>query len=177
MAQSAEEARQEVVHARAALAAEVDDLGAATRAAVDIPAKIRRNPVRMAGLTAGAAFLAVGGPKRVLKAVERRVAPTRQQRLESILPKDVARAVDRIGTNAEAVRDQLERDFRDYLERRHPEDKPTARRSFWRTYDIMIGSLGLMASRVLARRLFQAPADRARGSAAADLEGDAGQLG
>jgi hypothetical protein len=162
MAQSSEEARQEVVHARTALAAEVDDLGVATRAALDIPAKIRRNPVRTAGLAGGAAFLAVGGPKRVLKAVERRVAPTRQQRLEGILPKDVARTIDRIGGNAEAVRDQLERDFRAYLERRHPEDTPNARRSLWRTYDLMIGSVGVLAARQLAKKLFEAPPDRAR---------------
>lgn len=160
MAQSTEEARQEVVNARTALAAEADDLGAATRAALDIPAKIRRNPLRTAGLATGAAFVAVGGPKRVIKAVERRIAPSRQQRLETILPKDVARTVDRIGTNAETVRNQLERDFRDYLDKRHPEDRPTARQSFWRTYDIIIGPLGGLAARQLAQRLFQAPPDR-----------------
>ncbi|HSH21203.1 MAG TPA: hypothetical protein VK992_01125 [Candidatus Caenarcaniphilales bacterium] len=163
MAQTTEEARQEVVHARTALAAEVDDLGSATRAAVDIPAKVRRNPLRSAGLAGGAVFLGVGGPKRVLKAVERRVAPTRRQRLESVLPKDVARLVDDLGSNAEAVRDQLERDFRRYLERKHPEDTPNARRSFWRTYDILVGSLGTFASRALAKRLFETPPDRARG--------------
>jgi hypothetical protein len=165
MAQSSEEARQEVIHARRALAAEVDDLGTATRAALDIPAKVRRNPLRTAGIAGGAAFLAVGGPKRVLKAVERRVAPTRRQRLESILPKDIARTVDRIGGNAEAVRGQLERDFRDYLDRRHPEDTPNARRSLWRTYDIMVGSLGTLAARQLAKKLFEAPSDRARAAA------------
>lgn len=170
MAESTDEARQEVVDARQALAAEADELGAAARAALDIPAKVKRNPLQAAGLAAGAVFLGVGGPKRVLKAVEKRVAPSRQQRVKSVLPKEVERVVERLGTDADAVRGQLERDFVTYLKREHPEVPVGGRSSFWRTYDMFIGTLGALAARELAKKLFAAPADRARAPGVAGLE-------
>lgn len=167
MADSTADARQEVVEARRALAAEMDDLGMAARAAADIPAKIRRNPVRTAGLAGGAAFLAVGGPKRALKAVERRVAPSRADRVKSVLPAEVARVVDRLGDNAEKTRQQLERDFVTYLNKQRIADAPSGRSSFWRTYDTFVGALGAIAARELAKKLFEAPRDRARAPAIA----------
>jgi hypothetical protein len=162
MADSTAEARQELEQARRRTEAELDELGAATRSALDIPAKVRRNPLKTAGLAGGAVFLAVGGPKRLMRATERRVFSGRRERLESVLPKDVARAVDRLGGDAEKVRANLERDFMHYLERKHPEEAPNARRSFWRTYDIMAGSIGALAARSLAKRLFEASPDRDR---------------
>lgn len=162
MADSTAEARQELERARRRADAELDELGAATRSALDIPAKIRRNPLKMAGLAGGAAFLALGGPKRVIRATEKRVFPGRKEKLESILPKEVARTVDKLGGDAAAVRANLERDFMHYLERKHPEEAPNARRSFWRTYDILAGSLGTLAARTMAKRLFQEPADPRR---------------
>ncbi|CAN5836805.1 hypothetical protein BH24CHL6_BH24CHL6_15660 [soil metagenome] len=160
MADSTAEARQELERKRRRTEAELDELGAATRSALDIPAKVRRNPLETAGLAGGAVFLAVGGPRRVIRAAERRVFPGRRERLETVLPKDVARAVDRLGGDAQAVRANLERDFMHYLERKHPEEAPNARRSFWRTYDIMAGSIGTLAARSMAKRLFEAQADR-----------------
>jgi len=162
MADTTAEARQELENARRAAEAELDELGAATRAALDVPAKVRRNPLKAAGLAGGAAFLAVGGPKRVVRAAERRLLPSRRERLESVLPANVARVVERMGENAEQVRAQLERDFMHYLERRHPEETPNARRSLWRTYDIFVGPLGGLAARAMAKRLFEAPPDRER---------------
>lgn len=162
MADETREARQAVASARRAAETELDELAAASRSAVDIPAKIRRNPLKTAGLAGGAAFLAVGGPKRVIRAVEHRLFPSRRERLQSVLPKDVARVVDRLGDDAEAVRANLERDFMHYLERKHPEEAPTAQRSFWRTYDIFMGALGGLAAKTLAKRLFEAPSDRER---------------
>ncbi|HUG47767.1 MAG TPA: hypothetical protein VMP67_05080 [Candidatus Limnocylindria bacterium] len=162
MADATADARQELERARRRAESELDELGLATRSALDIPAKIRRNPLKTAGLAGGAAFLAVGGPKRVIRAAERRVFPKRRDRLESILPKDVARVVDRLGDDAERVRANLEQDFMHYLERKHPEEAPNAQRSFWRTYDILAGSLGTLAARTLAKRLFEAPSDRHR---------------
>jgi hypothetical protein len=156
------EARQEVVNARQAAASELDELGDSFRAAIDIPAKIRRNPLKTAGLAGGAAFLALGGPKRMLKGVERRLFPARADRIKSLLPEDVARAVDRLGEDAEGVRSHLERDFKAFLDKRHPSEQPNARRSLWRTYDIMLGSIGSLAARELAKRLFEAPTDRPR---------------
>lgn len=160
MAESTADARQEVENARRAVESELDELGAAARAAVDIPAKVRRNPVKVAGLASGAAFLAVGGPKRVLRAAEHRLWPKRQTRVKSVLPKDVARAVDRLGEDAEGVRNHLERDFVTYLERKHPADPPSAQRSFWRTYDLLLGPIGGIAARELVKRLFETPPER-----------------
>ena len=77
MAQSAAEARQQVEEARRGVERELDNLGESARAAVDIPAKVRRNPVKTAGLAGGAAFLILGGPKRLAKATERRFFPKR----------------------------------------------------------------------------------------------------
>lgn len=162
MAETTTEARREIANARQAADAELDDLGASTRAALDIPAKFRRNPLKVAGLAGGAAFLALGGPVRLARAAERRVFPGRRERLDSVLPKDVARAIDRLGTDAEKVRYNLERDFMHYLERKHPEDTPSGRRSFWRTYDIFVGTLGALSARELAKRLFQTPGERRR---------------
>ena len=159
MADSTAEARQELERARRRAGAELDELGAATRSALDIPAKIRRNPLKVAGLAGGAAFLVLGGPKRVIRATEKRVFPGRKEKLESILPKEVARTVDKLGGDAAAVRANLERDFMHYLERKHPEEEPNARRSFWRTYDILAGSLGTLAARAMAKRLFEQPAE------------------
>ena len=89
MGTSTKEAHQQVIAARKAFAGELDELNAATRSALDIPAKVRKHPLETAGLAGGAAFLAVGGPKRVLKAVGRRVRPTRKQRFKGVLPDEV----------------------------------------------------------------------------------------
>lgn len=160
MAESVADARQEVVNARRAAASELDELGPAFRGAVDIPAKVRRNPVKTAGLAGGAVFLAVGGPRRVAKAVERRFFPSRAQKVQSVLPDEVARAVNKLGDDADAVRAHLERDFVSYIEKRHPEEHPTGRREFWKTYDLILGTFGGVALRELLRRLMAQPTDR-----------------
>lgn len=160
MAQSTAEARQEVENARRVAGAELNELGEAARAAIDIPAKVRRNPLRVAGLASGLAFLALGGPKRVLRAAESRFWPSRQQRVKQVLPDEVARVVNRLGDEAEAVRDHLERDFVRYLEKRHPQEVPNARRSLWKTYDTLLAPIGGAAAAALAKRLFESPADR-----------------
>ena len=58
-------AQAAVVAAREELAEQVDRLEAAGRAAVDIPAKVKANPAKAAGVAAGGARLARGGPKRL----------------------------------------------------------------------------------------------------------------
>lgn len=152
MADTVADARQEVVNARQAASAELDELGGAAREAVNIPAKIKRNPVRSVGLLGGAAFLAVGGPRRLIKHAEQRFFPTRAQRVKSVLPDDVARVVNKLGDDADAVRSHLERDFMSYLEKRHPEEVPSGRRSFWKTYDTVISIVGAAAAREMLKR-------------------------
>jgi hypothetical protein len=153
---SVADARQEVIDARRAVESELDDFGPAVRGALDIPAKVRRNPVRTVGIGAGAAFLLLGGPKRVLKQVERRVFPKRRER--RLLPQEVDRAVDRLGEeDREAVRAHLERDFASYLEKTHPKEQPNARRSFWGTYDTVVAVVGAAAARELVKRFIEVP--------------------
>ncbi len=71
------DAMSEVEAARAGLADSLDDLVAAAQSALDIPAKVRRNPVRTAALVGGTGFVLVGGPRRVVRMVGRRIRPQR----------------------------------------------------------------------------------------------------
>ena len=154
--ESGADARQAVVDARLAVEKELDDLGLATKAALDIPAKIRRNPVRTVGIGAGAAFLLLGGPKRVLKQVENRVFPKRRYR--KLTPAEVDRAIDRLGDeDQERVRAHIERDFASYLQKEHAKEQPNARQSFWGTYDTIMAILGTAAARELVKRFIEVP--------------------
>jgi ElaB/YqjD/DUF883 family membrane-anchored ribosome-binding protein len=153
---SVADARQEVIDARRAVEEELDDFGLAVRGALDIPARVRRNPVRTVGIGAGAAFLLLGGPRRVLKQVEQRVFPKR--RVRRLVPEEVDRAVDRLGEeDREATRAHLERDFASYLEKNHPKEQPNARRSFWGTYDTVVAVVGAAAARELVKRFVAVP--------------------
>ena len=66
-------ARDRVLAARAALGDELEVLEASARAAVDVPAKIRRSPGKAAAIAGGTAFVVLGGPKRVFRAGKRAV--------------------------------------------------------------------------------------------------------
>ena len=113
-------ALESIVAARADLADQVDRLEAAGRAAVDVPAKVKANPAKAAGIAAGGAFLAVGGPKRVFRRAKRAI--TGKEELPSeLLPKDVEKALRSLGTDGRKVRGTLERDFAKYLEDRKKE--------------------------------------------------------
>ena len=52
MGEGSDSARADVLAARAALTDELERLEASARAAVDVPAKVRRNPVKAAGVAA-----------------------------------------------------------------------------------------------------------------------------
>ena len=113
----------QVVAARADLGEQVERLEAAGRAAVDVPAKIKANPVKSAGLAAGGAFLAVGGPKRLFRRARRAITGKEEELPSELLPKDVAKALRKIGTDGSKVRGTLERDFAKYLDERAKERK------------------------------------------------------
>ena len=115
-------ARAQVVASRAELEDEVLRLEAAGRTAVDIPGKIKREPVRTAGLAAGAAFLIAGGPKRLFRRVKRAVVGPEQELPKSMLPEDVDKALRKLGPDGEKVRGAIEREFAQYLEE-HKEER------------------------------------------------------
>jgi hypothetical protein len=113
----------QVVAARADLDDEIDRLEAAGRAAVDVPAKVRKEPVKAAGIVAGAAFLALGGPKRLFRRAKRVIRGEEAELPESLLPKEVDRALKKLGSDGEKVRGTLEREFSRYLDDRAKERK------------------------------------------------------
>ncbi len=159
MARSTEEARQAVVRARTNLAIEMNDLGAAARSAVDVPAKVRKRPVETAGLAAGAAFLAVGGPKRVLRGVQRRLGRT--PKYKGSLPRDVEKALRDSGVRQDEVKARIEKDFAAYLEEKGSgRGSANFQASFWKTYDVLVGPVGKLAAAKLTQKLFASEPDR-----------------
>ena len=114
-------ARAEVLAARAGLDEELLKLEASGRAAVDIPARLRREPAKVLGAAGGAAFLLLGGPKRVLKGVRGALFGGKESLPKSMLPPEVEKTLKKLGPDGEKVRGTLEREFASYLEEKAPE--------------------------------------------------------
>ncbi|MGA3030806.1 MAG: hypothetical protein ABSE58_08735 [Candidatus Limnocylindrales bacterium] len=121
MAARTDAARAEVVARRQLLLDEVVRLEAAGRSAIDIPAKIRRAPAKTAALAAGAAFVALGGPKKTYRAVRRAVLGPRADLPKSMLPEQIDKALKAFGDDGDRVRGLIEREFVGYLEKNKPE--------------------------------------------------------
>ena len=165
MATPTEESRRQVIGAREELGDGLDDLTQAFRSAIDIPAKIRKNPLQTAALAGGAGFLAVGGPKKVIRAAMHRIRPSTRRPYEGLLPKDIDKVVRRkAGPRADEIETALENDFADYLKRKGKvtETEPNAQKSLWKTYDTIVGPLGALVAKQLVERLAAADANRAR---------------
>lgn len=116
--------RPDVIAARAAvrasrldMEAELERLEAAARAAVDIKAKVKRNPARVAGAAVGIGFLAVGGPKKVVRRARYAVFGRPDPLPEAMLPDEIEKALKALGPDGAKVRGALERDFADYVSR------------------------------------------------------------
>ena len=116
-------AHAEVLAARAELDGQIDRLEAAGRAAVDIPAKVKASPGKAAGIAAGGAFLAVGGPKRLFRRAKRAITGKEEELPSELLPKEVDKALRKLGTDGRKVRGTLEREFANYLDDRAKERK------------------------------------------------------
>jgi hypothetical protein len=158
-------AAADVAAARVALALSLDELTDAAKSAVDIPAKVRRNPGKTLALAGGAGFLVAGGPKRVLRAVTSRVAPaSKRDQGSGLLPDEIDRVLRRSAVAKDPeVRRAIEADFADYLRRKgKAEPDPTAAVVFWRTFDRVAGPLGTAGARLLVMRLMEAEKTRAR---------------
>jgi hypothetical protein len=108
----------EVVAARADTAEQIDRLEAAGRAALDVPAKVKANPAKAAGIAAGGAFLAVGGPKRLFRRARRAVTGKDEDLPSEMLPKEVEKTLRKLGSDGKQVRNTLEREFASYLDER-----------------------------------------------------------
>jgi hypothetical protein len=114
-------ARDEVLAARQGLEDEVVRLEASARAAVDIPARLRRQPAKVLGAAGGAAFLLLGGPKRVLRRARRAVFGPDADLPKSMLPDEVEKTLRKMGSDGDRVRGTLEKEFAKYLETTAPD--------------------------------------------------------
>jgi hypothetical protein len=149
-------ARQQVVDTRAALLVEVDELGAATRSALDIPAKIRKNPVKFAAGTAGLTFLVVGGPQRTARRVVRTLRGGKTRPPAAVLPDEIERLVADLGGDSEQIRARLDREFADYLslQKKGGRLRSGASNTFWRSANVFTTVFAANAAGRLAQRLF-----------------------
>jgi hypothetical protein len=165
MATPTEEPRRQVIAARDELGDGLDDLTSAFRSAIDIKAKVRKHPLQTAALAGGAGFLAVGGPKRVIRSAIGRIRPSTRRPHEGLLPEDVGKVVRRKGGERSAdIETALENDFARYLKEKGKveRDQPTGTKSLWKTYDTIVGPVGALVAKQLVDRLAAADANRSR---------------
>ncbi|MDO8483332.1 MAG: hypothetical protein Q7S35_00115 [Candidatus Limnocylindrales bacterium] len=115
MATETDAARDRVLAARAALGEELEALEASARAAVDIPAKVRRSPAKAAAIAGSAGFVVLGGPKRLFGAARRAVFGPTAELPKRMLPDEIEKTLSKLGADGEKVRGALERDFAAYV--------------------------------------------------------------
>ncbi|HYL40801.1 MAG TPA: hypothetical protein VET90_05785 [Candidatus Binatus sp.] len=127
------------------------------RAAVDIPARIRREPVKLAGAASGAAFLLLGGPKRVVRGLRRALLGPDADLPKSMLPGEVEKTLRKLGPDGDRVRGTLEREFASYLDEKAPQRRE---RDLGALAGGLLGNLlrpvTTRAGRELVERLFEA---------------------
>jgi hypothetical protein len=107
-------ARDRVLAARSELGEQLTVLEASGRAAVDIPARLKRSPAKVAAVVGGVGFLAVKGPQRVYRLTRRVVVGKPAPLPTSMLPDEVEKTLRKMGRDGDKVRGALERDFADY---------------------------------------------------------------
>jgi hypothetical protein len=110
-------ARDRVLAARTELAEQIELLEASARAAVDIPAKIRRSPGKAAALVGGVGFLALKGPQRLFRFGREKVRGEPEPLPSRMLPEEVEKTLRKLGSDGEKVRGALERDFAEYAKK------------------------------------------------------------
>ena len=150
MATETDAARDRVLAARASLGEELETLEASARAAIDIPARIKRSPAKAAAVVGGTAFLALGGPRRVFRAGKRAITGEPEPLPPSMLPKEIDKSLRALGDDGKKVRGALERDFAAYAKQRAKD------RSGLRTLIVLSVARPLLsgAAKAAAGRLF-----------------------
>ena len=149
-------ARAEVLAARDGLDEELVRLEAAGRAAVDIPARLRREPAKVLGTAGGAAFLLLGGPKRLLKGVRGAILGDKADLPKSMLPPEIEKQLRKLGPDGEKVRGTIEREFANYLEETAPRRKE---RDLGGTAAAMLGGVLLPVTKRLGKQLAERALD------------------
>ena len=123
MAEETDAARDRVIAARADLASELEVMEASLRAAVDIPAKIKRSPAKAAAVVGGIGFLALKGPQRIFGAAKRAVSGPPTEFPPSMLPDQVEKTLRSLGSDGS----QGPRCAREGLRRRTPSSRGETR--------------------------------------------------
>jgi len=118
----------------AAQRAELEATASGLREALDLPRRLRENPLQVIGIGAVAAFLVAGGPRRIARVLRRQTAPHEAEKAYDALPSTMQAWVDTLagegGPSAKAVRDQLVEELRRW--RRDPVKDRKARRELAR---------------------------------------------
>jgi hypothetical protein len=107
-------ARERVLAAREDLGEQLRVLEASGRAAIDIPAKIKRSPAKVAAIAGGVGFLALKGPQRLFRGARRVVRGAPAPMPKSMLPDEIEKTLRTFGDDGQRVRATLERDFAAY---------------------------------------------------------------
>jgi hypothetical protein len=115
VATSTDAARDRVLAAREHLDEELQLLEASGRAAVDIPARVRRSPAKAAAIAGSAAFLVAKGPQRLFRGVRRAVRGPDADLPRQMLPKEIEKTLRKLGDDGDRVRGTIERDFAEYV--------------------------------------------------------------
>ena len=127
MATETDAARDRVIEARADLAAELETMEASVRAAVDIPAKIRRSPAKAAAVVGGIGFVALKGPQRIFGRAKRAGRGKSAELPKAMLPEEIEKTLRKLGPDGDKVRGTLERDFAAYAKAADKERSGQAR--------------------------------------------------
>jgi hypothetical protein len=144
-----------VVAARSALGDEVVRLEATARAAVDVKAKVRRNPGKTAAAIGGTAFVVLGGPRKVFRSARRRIVGSPDPLPPSLLPEQVDKAIRALGDDGGKVRGSLEREFAAFVDTNRKGESKFVRRVLL-TAGVPLAS---ELSRALIKRFFEGSAE------------------
>ena len=163
MGATLDETRVELETQRARVRATAQRLEAATRHALDLPARIRENPIQTAAIAGGLAFLLLGGPRRVVRKVRQTVRGSDAERAYAALPGSLRALIDSAAPGRGDARDEARRQLalalhawrEDPKNRRRAErlasetlSPPGPSRAFWSVVEIA----GATAAGILARR-------------------------
>lgn len=192
--------RLEIDAQRAHIQETGDRLKARVKRAVDVKAKVRENPLLVAGLVGGAVFLIVGGPVRVAKLIRRRAGPkTRAEKAYDALPSPLQDLVDtvadRVGPRAAEARNALalqllsiggkpgeRRKFDKALAKELAEGPPGPNRAAWKAFEAGAAILSAALARKAVEKFLSGeppiglhPALDAVGTVGGAAEPDAGK--
>jgi hypothetical protein len=124
VAEDTDAARDRVLAARAALGEELEALEASARAAVDIPAKVRRSPAKAAAIAGSAGFVVLGGPGRLIRRARRAVFGPTADLPRQMLPREIEKTLKKLGDDGDKVRGAIERDFAAYAKEAAKQNPP-----------------------------------------------------